>query len=344
MEPVILTEREHQVLEAIIRNYILSAMPTSSRYISKQQGFDLSPASIRNVMLELEEHGFITSPHTSAGRVPTDIGYRYYVDRMMKSTELPEQAKTQIRNTLITIDHSDLHVVLETASRALSRTTNQLGVILAPKLCKGRFRQMHIFQLASDRYVMNVAIDSGFVKTMAVEFETGVPHDRLECACRIITANCAGKTLGEMCVTDMASFPGVTDVELGVIRLLVPSIKKLAESDDPQPLIAEGETNVMLQPEFFDRERVGALIEILEEKRMLMHLFETPEEGEPGVFISIGNENQEGQLQSFSIIKTTYHVGNMTGSLGVIGPKRMPYPFLVSAVDYTARLLGELYR
>jgi heat-inducible transcriptional repressor len=108
-------------------------------------------------------------------------------------------------------------------------------------------------------------------------------------------------------------------------------------------LYAQGETNIMTQPEFFSKERVGAVIEMLEEKKLLMHLFETEQSGKPGVIVMIGGENKDGQLKSFSIVKTNYQVGNLQGSLGVIGPKRMPYPFLVSAVDYTAKLLGELY-
>jgi heat-inducible transcriptional repressor len=116
----------------------------------------------------------------------------------------------------------------------------------------------------------------------------------------------------------------------------------MVEKDNDKTLFAEGETNVILQPEFFNRETIGAVIEILGEKNLLMHLFETPENSD-SVVISIGGENQVGQLQSFSIIKTSYRVGNLVGSLGVIGPKRMPYPFLVSAVEYTARVLSELH-
>lgn len=340
MEIEILSEREHQVLESVVRNYILSASPTGSRLISKQKGFDLSPASIRNVMADLEERGFIVQPHTSAGRIPTDKGYRYYVDRLMSYIDLSDEAKSKIRNSLVTVDHSDLHLVLEAATRALSRVTNQLGVVLAPRLQSGLLKSICIFEIQEKRYLLNVALGSGFVKTMVVEFESEVPFERLECACRIISSKCAGKTLSEMCEMDDRKFGDIPEIDLGIIRLLVPSIRKIMDRDEP--VFTEGQTNVLLQPEFFSRDRVGAVMEIFEEKNLLMHLFETT--GDEGrVFISIGGENQEGQLQSFSIIKTNYSVGNMHGSLGVIGPKRMPYPYLVSAVEYTAKVLGELH-
>jgi heat-inducible transcriptional repressor len=341
MDLEILTDREHHVLEAVVRNYILSASPTSSRSISKMRGFDLSPASIRNVMFDLEERGFIAQPHTSAGRIPTDKGYRYYVDRLMNYIDLSVEIKTKIRNTLVTVDQSDLHLVLEAATRALSRTTNQLGVILAPKIYNGILKNINLFQIQDQRFLLNVALDSGFVKTFVVELETAVPLDRLECACRILSTKFNGKPLSSICEAGDDTFTDIPDFDLGIIRLLVPSIKKMMDSDSRDKVFTEGETNILIQPEFFTRERVGAVMEIFEEKDLLMHLFESPAE-DGKVIISIGEENLDNQLQSFSVIKTNYKVGNMLGSLGVIGPKRMPYPYLISAVEYTAKVLGEL--
>ncbi|MBN1309021.1 MAG: heat-inducible transcription repressor HrcA [Chitinispirillaceae bacterium] len=341
MELQPLSEREHLVLEAIVRNYILKAAPTSSRYLSRQGGFGLCAASLRNVMSDLEERGYITHPHTSAGRVPTDQGYRYYVDRLMHFTDLSDEIKRQIRSVLVTVDQTDLHLLLEAASRALSRSTHQLGVILAPKLQNGVLGKLYIFNIGEKRFILNIALDFGFVKTMLLEFETDIPLERLECACRILTAKFAGKTLAQMCAADEGVYDDVPDFDLGVVRLLVPSIRKMVQTDTGMDVYTEGQTNVLQQPEFFDRERVGAVIEILEEKALLMHLFET-DENEDRVLVTIGGENSDGQLASFSIIKTKYMMGNMVGSLGVIGPKRMPYPLLISAVKYTANILGEL--
>jgi heat-inducible transcriptional repressor len=338
-----LTEREHHVLEAVVRNYILSASPTGSRFLSKQAEFDLSPASIRNIMSDLEDRGFIAQPHTSAGRVPTDKGYRYYVDRLMKLIDLSDEVKKQIKDSVIKAEPSDLHLLMEATSQALSRVTHQLGVILAPKLSKGVFRHLYIFPIDAHRVLLHLTVDAGFVKTMFCELTTEIAPERLERACRVINERFYGMTLFDMCRDEQSIFSDVGSYELGVIRLFVPSIKKIIESEEKDPIYAEGETNIMLQPEFFSKDNVGAVIEILEEKKLLMHLFENEQPNKPGVIIMIGGENQDGQLKSFSVVKTTYRMGRMEGSLGVIGPKRMPYPFLVSAVDYTAKLLGELY-
>jgi heat-inducible transcriptional repressor len=343
MEFFSLSDREHHVLEAVVRNYILSAAPTGSRFLSKQAEFDLSPASIRNIMSDLEEHGFISQPHTSAGRVPTDKGYRYYVDRLMKLIDLSDEVKKTIKESLVGAEPSDLRLLMEATSKALSRVTHQLGVILSPKLSNGVFRNLFIFSIDRHRVLLHLTIDSGFVKTMICEVATEIAPERLERACEVINERFFGLTLSEMCQKDRDLFSDIESFELGIIRLFVPSIKKIIQAEETESVYAEGETHIMTQPEFFTKDSVGAVIEILEEKKMLMHLFETEQSNKPGVIVIIGGENEDGQMKSFSIIKTKYHVGSMEGSLGVIGPKRMPYPFLVSAVDYTAKLLGELY-
>jgi heat-inducible transcriptional repressor len=294
-------------------------------------------------MSDLEDRGFIAQPHTSAGRIPTDKGYRYYVDRLMKLIELSDEVKKQIKDSVIKADPSDLHLLMEATSQALSRVTNQLGVILAPKLSKGIFRHLYIFPVDAQRVLLHLTVDAGFVKTMFCELTTEIAPERLERACRAINERFYGKTLFEMCQDEQAIFSDIEPYELGVIRLFVPSIKKIIEREENDPIYAEGETNIILQPEFFSKDNVGAIIEILEEKKMLMHLFEKEQPNKSGVIIMIGGENQDGQMKSFSVVKTKFSMGQMEGSLGVIGPKRMPYPFLVSAVDYTAKLLGELY-
>jgi heat-inducible transcriptional repressor len=150
-------------------------------------------------------------------------------------------------------------------------------------------------------------------------------------------------SLQDMSEVGDCALSDIEPADLGIIRLFVPSIKRLVAEGENENVYTQGETNILLQPEFFDREKVGAVIEFLEEKQLLMHLVETGT-SEPGrVIVSIGGEIDEGKFNSFSIIKTTYKIGGMEGRLGIIGPKRMPYPFLVSAVDFTARTLAEVY-
>jgi len=343
--PIILQRRETEILEEIVRNYIMSASPTGSRFIAKKMKFKLSAATIRNIMGDLEEKGLITHPHTSAGRIPTDKGYRHYVDGLMRLGTVPKRMREVIRRSLAVVAPSDLHLLMEATSKALSKATNQLGVILAPRLHNGVFRHVHIYEIAPHRYLVHLTIDTGFVKTVVMELESEISSSVLENACQIINERFYGMTLNQICSVEDRIFSDVADFELGVIRLFIPSIRRMVLEPNPgeEELYTEGEMNMLLQPEFAGRERVGAIIEILEEKKLLMHLFDTAD-AEPGrVCVTIGGEIEKGQFSSFSIVKTRYRIGHLEGSLGIIGPKRMPYPLLVAAVDYTARTLSEMY-
>lgn len=337
----LLSERESKILEAIVQNYILRAKPTSSRYLAKHSGFNLCAASIRNIMADLADRGFITHTHVSAGRIPTDYGYRYYVDKIMGYTELPEEIKNSIKNTLISVDPSDIHQLLETASRALSQVTKQLGVIVAPKIENALISEIYVLNVGERKFILNVAFKEGFIKSLLLEFESTIPYEQLEKASRFLTEKFTGKKVGELLALEEKIYGEVREIEPKVIRLLIPSFRKMVQENSEAEIFTEGETNVLLQPEFFDKKQISMIIEILGEKKLLMHLFQ-PKEDEDDVVVKIGYENKDEILSYFSIIKTKYRMGNMIGSLGVIGPKRMPYPLLISAVKYTADLLGRI--
>jgi len=337
-----LTTREQQILEAIVRNYVVSAAPTGSRFLSKNSEVGLSPASIRNVMGDLEEKGYICQPHTSAGRIPTDKGYRLYVDTLMQNAVLPEEQKEKITQIIESANHSDLHVLMDATSKALSMVTDQLGLILSPRLSHGVFRHLHIFEIEPHRFMLQLTIDSGFVRTMTVELQSDIPAVNLEQACNSINQRFYGMRLHEINEHEGTIFTDVELASLGVIRLFVPSLKKMMQADESGEIFTEGTTNIVLKPEFGNREQMGAVIEILGEKKMLMHLLNIENDIGDKVVISIGGENKNGVFESFSILKAKYKIGTLEGTLGVMGPKRMPYPFVISAVDYTAKLLGSI--
>jgi heat-inducible transcriptional repressor len=338
----VLGQRETRVLDAIVRNYVLTASPTGSRFLAKQQGFNCSAATLRNVMGDLEERGYISHPHTSAGRIPTDKGYRYYVDRLMSAYPLPRSVRQQIRDTLRQANPTDLHMLMDVTSRTLSKATDQLGVILAPPLRRGVFRHVDICETSAHRYVVNITLESGFVKAMSAELQTEIPQRRLQDACQTLNERFYGLALEDMCRVGEEPFTDVGSYELGVLRLFIPSIRRMMEEDaSSDRLVTEGTVNILMKPEFANQ--IGAIVEILEEKKLLMHLFDAPDEDEGRVRISIGGEIEGGQFSSFSMVKARYKVGNLEGTLGAIGPKRMRYPLLVAAVDYTAKTLSQLH-
>lgn len=344
MEDIILSAREVQVLETIVRNYILTAEPTGSRFIAKQKGFDVSPATIRNIMGDLEEKGFIAQPHTSAGRVPTDRGYRYYVDQLIQSVALPGSVKSQIREEIITSEPSDLHMLLNVTSKALSKATDQLGIILSPKLYSGIFRHVHIHEIGFHRFMLTLTIDTGFVKAIVAEIASQLSQERLEAISRTMNERFYGKSLQELFLQEEDSLlSNVEPCDVGIIKLFIPSIQKMLKTITTDDVVYEGEAKMLMKPEFYGKEALSTIVEILEEKSLLMHLFEVEETDTGRVVVSIGGEINSDQFSSFSIVKTRYRVGNMKGCLGIIGPKRMQYPYLISAVEYTSQVLSELY-
>ena len=338
-----LTPRERDVLAAVVRNYILSAEPTGSRFLSKHLDLGLSAATLRNIMGDLEDRGYIAQPHTSAGRVPTDQGYRLYVDEMMEQNALPEHLMHRMRAMVEACEPTDLHLLLEAATKALSTVTDQLGMALAPRLSQAVFRHIHIFEIEPRRYVLHMTIDSGFVRTLTVELASEVPAGRLSRACELINERFYGKRLEEVAEREEQLFASVDSPELGVVRLFIPSIRRMLQHEDASgEIITDGETNIVLKPDFHAPERMGAVIEFLSDRKMLLHLLDTGDVQPGRVVVSIGGENRGGVFESFSVVKARYQVGSLEGMVGVLGPKRMPYPFLVAAVEYTTRLLGQV--
>jgi heat-inducible transcriptional repressor len=338
-----LTDRENQVLEAIIRHYVLFASPAASCLIAKEKGFDLSAASIRNVMVALEERGLITHPHTSAGRIPTDKGYRYYVDRIMKTVDLPVRIKQQMRESLTKTGMADLHLLLETAARTLSRVTRQLCIIVAPSLSRALFRGVYVFPLGGHRYLMNITIDGGLVRNVVFELPEELPAETISTGCRVLVEIFGGRELIDLCRPESVLLNEIPQSQTVTVRRLLPPVRRIAESESAAGTYAEGASNVLLQPEFFSRERAENVKQMCDEPERLVDLVRAPDSERAGTVIRIGREIPRGAYHSFSVIKTGYRVGALPGSLGVIGPKRMPYPFLISAVEYMARELSEMY-
>jgi len=336
-----LSQREVEVLEIIVRNYIVSGSPTGSRVISKLPGYP-SAATIRNTMGDLEEKGYITHPHTSAGRIPTDLGYRYYVDKLVKSRKLPRKIQNEIKSQLLKTDPTDLNLVLSTAGEVVSQVTENLGVVLAPTIDEARFRHLHVYEISPGRLVMNLTFDSGFVKSMVVELSTALSKKRLQAATQIINSRYDGLKLSEIISAGKETLSDIEPMELGVVQLFVPSITSMMQSISSQRIILEGESNIVRHPEFFDEKGLEAIIEIINKKEMLLHVF-SQDTHRGQVTISIGGEHLNGKFESFSIVKTGYQIGELTGSLAVIGPKRVPYDLLSSTVEYTAQVLGHIF-
>jgi heat-inducible transcriptional repressor len=260
----------------------------------------------------------------------------------MRSVDLPARVKRQIGAAFERTGAADLHHLLEAATQTLSRVTQQLCVIIAPRLTSAVFRGMYVFPLGDRRYLMNVTIDAGLFKTAVFEINAKVTADDLATACHVLVDKFAGRTLLELCESDPEDFDDVPREYCDAAGMLLPPVRSLVNNDERETVHTEGEANVLLQPEFFNKDHAEDVMKLCETTDQLVDLVGISGEPEKKVVINIGREIPRGALHPFSIIKTGYRVGAMPGSLGVIGPKRMPYPFLISAVEYMARMLGEV--
>ncbi len=338
-----LNEREKNILRYIIQQFILTASPVGSRYITKKYNVGLSPASVRNIMSDLENSGYIDHPHTSAGRIPTDKGYRFYVDSLMDIQKINNSEKGIIEKSFEP-NLNETDELLRITSVLLSNITNQLACVLYPKLETGILEKLQIVNLSSTRILVIISIKSGLVKTISLELTSDIKQSQMEQVQRLLNERLSGLTLSEIRATFTERFKDVKVDYKPVIRLFVDSLDKIFKDiKQTEKVLITGTKNFIKQPEFEDPQRFQSVIELIEDKDIIIHILEKSGDTATGqVYISIGKENELEELQEFSFISKEYKLGDVSGTLGIIGPKRMAYSKVVAIVDYISKMLSEV--
>jgi heat-inducible transcriptional repressor len=337
-----LAERDSKVLGAVVEEFIQTAEPVGSRYLTKKRRFDLSPATIRNVMSDLEELGYLTQPHTSAGRQPTDKGYRYYVDHLMHADPLPALDRRRLRRQIAGGDSLDLEGCLEAACRALSVAASQLGVVVAPRFDSNVFRRIDLVLLREGRVLVILVTQGGVVHHRPVEAPEIRTQDELDHMANYLNGLLQDLPLHgvqKKILNEMASEKALYDSLMQ--RALRLGSRVLAHTPDPEGVILGDPGPLLGKPEFATAERLRGIFEAFEKKGLLLKLLDRAAQGQ-GLQVTIGEEGAVPDLRSFAIVSAPYGpAGGAQGSLGVIGPTRMDYARVVGLVDFTARLLGE---
>lgn len=338
--PDTLNDRSLQILEAIIEDYISTAEPVGSRTITRRHSFALSPATIRNVMSDLEEMGFLASPHTSAGRVPTDKAYRLYVDSLLAIRRVTRNEREEIRRRC-QIDGRDVGSVLRDTSRMLSSISHYMGVVVAPKFTAAVLRQIEFVKLSGHRILAILVSQTGTVQNKIIEADEELSSDDLQRMTNYLNSFLQGLTVAQIksrLLEEMESEKTRYD------RLLSRAIDLSQQTlgDAGSEVFIEGQTNIMDFPEFADVGRMKEIFRAFEEKNLLVSLMDRCMDAE-GINIFIGSESRLSQMSGVSLITSTYRTGrNSLGVLGVIGPTRMGYARVIPIVDYTARLMGRV--
>ena len=342
MNTEILNYREEEILEAIVQQFVLTGNAVGSRTLSKRRGGELSAATIRNVMADLEEKGYLNHPHTSAGRIPTTKGYRLYVDRLISLTQLSAVEKKLIE-TKIGDFSGDVDYILENTINVLAKISSQLGVILTPKFQDGILEKIDIISVGSEKVMIVLSIRDGMAKTILLEVKREIPVKSLQNVISILNERLSGLQIREIQSTLPSRMKDVANENSGIIRLFVDSANQLFDFTRYSNLKYTGTSQIVNMPEFSSVEKFSALVELFEEKNIIIHMMEKLSES-PGLKVRIGDENEELPVQECSIVTAPYTLGNVDGLLGVIGPMRMAYRKIIPLVDYTAKIITEIFQ
>lgn len=334
-----LNDRESAILRTIIHTYILEANPVGSRRLSKmlESELKLSSATIRNVMSDLEDMDLISHPHTSAGRVPTDKGYRVYVDLLMKTETLSDRELQAVKEN---IEHGATEKVVRSASKVLGMLSRCLGIAKIPQIADLIVQKIELIQLSSNRILVVVALDSNIVRTVTIEAEFVVEKPDIDDISIYINEKISGKPLKFIRENFVELISGFDSEELPLIRLFVDSVNQIFTmgSTNDQLHIA-GTPNLLSYPEFEDLDRMRGVVELIENEDIIIHILENYNDSD-GVKILIGTEMQNPLLEDYSLIVSNYQFGSATGSIGLIGPKRMKYSKLSTLVNYVSEIVS----
>jgi heat-inducible transcriptional repressor len=324
--------RERDVLVALIREYVDSAEPVGSRVLSKRHFPHLSPATIRNVMADLEEMGYLAQPHTSAGRIPTDKAYRFYVNSFP-----PPSAATARPASALPTRRSGIDDFMERTSSHLSTATRLAGLLLAPPLAQTVVARVDLMPLEDDRALAVVTTDAGWITVREIALQPPLAADEVRTIGRELTRRFRDHSVEEIVAMEEAPADPLDALHTrarGITEQIVAMLRG-------RTLYVSGAINILDHPEFWDIEQTRALLRTFEEKERLADLM-TSLSADAGVRVTIGEENSIGAMRECTLITSTYmYRDQVLGILGVVGPRRLPYPEIMSIVNETARQVTE---
>jgi heat-inducible transcriptional repressor len=337
-----LTEREKKILACLISHYVKSADPVGSRAIANKFRLGISPATIRNTMQDLEEMGLVQQPHTSAGRIPTDAGYRLFVDTLLRQEPLTENEKSFIREGL-RAGGGGVDTILEQTSRVLADISEHLGISITPQLDDSVLSRVELIEMSGGKVLVVLAFRSGLARTILVEVDAAISLLELEEMAQVLNEKLAGLSLGHIrkSIQERLADSGGNP---RLLRLFLDDDSNIWKNVSSNRMHIDGTEHLIFQPEFANREKLQSLMKIIHQRPGLIDILQTKSDKDSGIVITIGAENRTQEIQSCSVVSATYKAGATTGTIGVIGPTRMPYAKLVSLVRYAARQLSKVLK
>jgi len=342
--------RAQAILGALINEHLGTGEAVGSRVLSDRfaHGFGWSPATIRNVMAELEESGLVEQPHTSAGRVPTDKGYRYYVDNMLSQAELSRADLIAIENLFSSAGDSGTSsdYVMETASHVLSSLSENVGIVVSPSLAENRLKHIEFVLLPDKRILVVLVSASNFIHNKVIRVDDSFTQDALDRTARYLNTEFAGKSLTVIRAEILELMKQEKALYDELLRdAIVLCERSLEGEDNSGEVYVDGASNILTKPEFVDVERMRELFRTFEEKsRLVKILSECVAHTYPGdVHVVIGREHPSSSMQDCALITAPYRIGSneSIGTVGVVGPMRIEYARIMAMVNYMARLVEQ---
>jgi heat-inducible transcriptional repressor len=335
-----LEERNRKVLQAVIDSYIATGVPIGSQVLARRYEFGVSSATLRNIMAELEEMGYLTHPHTSAGRIPTDWGYRYYIDSLISIRSDTDDIEDHLRQA--PPPHSgNLHDLMLEASQFLAALSHCAAVVIAPTEPEGKYRHVEFVRLRGRQVLIIFVTSTGIVQNKLIELDESIQQHDLNTFSVYLDEELEHHTITEV---RQRLIEKMNEEKRLFMRLMEQTYRASQEVQerDVEKVYIGGASQILENPEFANVEKMRSLFKALEDKYKLLRLLDRSVAAE-GIKVFIGSENPYFEMQGCSLVVSSYKAGeNIIGTLGVIGPTRMKYKQVIQVVDYTAKLVSRL--
>ena len=338
-----LDDRKLKILQAIIRNYMETGEPVGSRTISKYSDLNLSSATIRNEMSDLEEMGYILQPHTSAGRIPSDKGYRLYVDRMMeeKEEEVRELKELMIERT------DKMEQVLKQVVKVLAANTNYATMVSAPSYHRNKLKFIQLSMVASAQILTVIMTEGNIVRNKVIDVREDLDQETVLKLNILLNSVLNGHTIEEINLSMIKSLKEQAGIHSELVADVIDAVAEVIHSEEEVEIYTSGATNIFRYPELSENGKASELISTFEEKRQLADLVNRTlaDEENHGIQVYIGQETPIQAMKDCSVVTATYELGEgLQGTIGIIGPKRMDYANVVSTLKLLMDQLDEIYK
>ncbi|MBE5844663.1 MAG: heat-inducible transcription repressor HrcA [Butyrivibrio sp.] len=339
-----LDDRKKKILHAIVRNYLETGEPVGSRTISKYTDLNLSSATIRNEMADLEEMGLILQPHTSAGRIPSDQGYRVYVDEMLAEKE---QEVENMKEMLLDKEEK-LEKLLKQVAKTLAVDTNYASMISAPMITRNKLKFIQISRVDEGNLLTTIVIEGNVIKNRMIEINQEISDAELLKLNILLNTRLGGLSIGDINLGLVAAMKQEAGILGDIVGSIIDTAAEAVTEDEDLQIYTSGANNIFRYPELADKERASDLITAFEDKSDLTSFVENSLQADSentGIQVYIGNESPVQSMRDCSVVTATYDLGEgMRGTVGIIGPKRMDYDKVVGALKNMMRALDDLYK